>query len=599
MVSSPVPLSVDLVTAQYQQSLTAVGDSLALTAALATLPLLTVFVCLGVLKLKAQWAGLAGVAVALAVAVLGMGMPLGLGLLSAAQGAAFGVFPIMWIVIAALWLYQLTVVSGRFEDLRSTFAMVSDDPRIQAVIIAFCFGGLLEALAGFGAPVAISGLMLLALGIKPLRAAVTVLLANTAPVAFGALAIPIIVAGNLTDIPVDDLGAIVGRQTPLLAMFVPLLLVGVIDGLRGMREVWPAALVTGGSFALAQFLSSNFFSVELTDVVAALVALGATVVFLRVWQPRGTAAAIARITGSDEDQAVGSTGAGRPVPSGRPVPAAQGGAQPSGTTTAVDDDDAARAAVSGPRPTAGQVWMALFPYLLVVGVFAVAKLVAPVKELLALPTFAISWPGLDGAILSTAGDPIAATYSVPLLETPGTLIFLSGVVVAAVYRIPARVAAAELGMTVYRLRFAILTVASVLALAFVMNSSAQTVALGTWIAGAAGAAFPFIAPVLGWIGVAVTGSDTSANALFATLQKTAAAEIGADPGLLVAANTTGGVVGKMISPQNLVIAAAAVGLAGREPQIFRKVLPWSILLLVVLCLLIGLQSTTVLSWMLP
>lgn len=596
MVSSPAPLSFDVVTAQYQQSLTAVGDSLALTAALATLPLLTVFVCLGVLKLKAQWAGLAGVAVALAVAVVGMGMPLSLGLLSAAQGAAFGVFPIMWIVIAALWLYQLTVVSGRFEDLRSTFAMVSDDPRIQAVIIAFCFGGLLEALAGFGAPVAISGLMLLALGIRPLRAAVTVLLANTAPVAFGALAIPIIVAGNLTDIPVDDLGAIVGRQTPLLAMFVPLLLVGVIDGLRGMRDVWPAALVTGGSFALAQFLSSNFFSVELTDVVAALVALGATVVFLRVWQPRGTAAAISRITGGDEGQAVGSTGAGGPTTISPTAP--QGGAQPSGTTTAVADD-ATLAAASGPRPTAGQVWMALFPYLLVVAVFAVAKLVEPVKELLAIPTFAISWPGLDGAILSTAGDPIAATYSVPLLETPGTLIFLSGVVVAAVYRIPAGVAAAELGMTVYRLRFAILTVASVLALAFVMNSSAQTVALGTWIAGAAGAAFPFIAPVLGWIGVAVTGSDTSANALFATLQKTAAAEIGADPGLLVAANTTGGVVGKMISPQNLVIAAAAVGLAGREAQIFRKVLPWSIVLLVVLCLLIGLQSTPVLSWMLP
>lgn len=595
MVSSPAPLSVDLVTAQYQQSLTAVGDSLALTAALATLPLLTVFVCLGVLKLKAQWAGLAGVAVALAVAVVGMGMPLSLGLLSAAQGAAFGVFPIMWIVIAALWLYQLTVVSGRFEDLRRTFAMVSDDPRIQAVIIAFCFGGLLEALAGFGAPVAISGMMLLALGIKPLRAAVTVLLANTAPVAFGALAIPIIVAGNLTDIPVDELGAIVGRQTPLLAMFVPLLLVGVIDGLRGMRDVWPAALVTGGSFALAQFLSSNFFSVELTDVVAALVALGATVVFLRVWQPRGTAAAISRITGTDEDQPVGSTGAGRRVT--RPS-TPQGGTQAAGTATAVADD-ATREAVSGPRPTAGEVWMALFPYLLVVAVFAVAKLVTPVKELLALPTFAISWPGLDGAILSTAGDPIAATYSVPLLETPGTLIFLSGVVVAAVYRIPAGVAATELGMTVFRLRFAILTVASVLALAFVMNSSAQTVALGTWIAGAAGAAFPFIAPVLGWIGVAVTGSDTSANALFATLQKTAAAEIGADPGLLVAANTTGGVVGKMISPQNLVIAAAAVGLAGREAQIFRKVLPWSIVLLVVLCLLIGLQSTPVLSWMLP
>jgi lactate permease len=243
--------------------------------------------------------------------------------------------------------------------------------------------------------------------------------------------------------------------------------------------------------------------------------------------------------------------------------------------------------------------MALFPYLLVVGVFAVAKLVPPVKELLAAPTFAISWPGLDGLIANPAGDPVAAIYSVPALETPGTLIFLCGVIVAAVYRIAPRVAAAELFSTIYKLRYAILTVASVLALAFVMNASAQTVALGTWIAGAAGAAFPFIAPVLGWIGVAVTGSDTSANALFATLQSAAAVEIGADPALLVSANTTGGVVGKMISPQNLVIAAAAVGMAGRESDIFRKVLPWSLGLLVVLCLLIGLQSTPVLGWMLP
>ena len=572
----------------YQQSLTAVGDSLALTALLATLPLLTVFILLGVLKVKAQWAGLAGVAVALAVAVLGMGMPLNLGLLSAGQGAAFGVFPIMWIVIAALWLYQLTVVSGRFEDLRRTFAMVSDDPRIQAVIIAFCFGGLLEALAGFGAPVAISGMMLLALGIRPLRAAVTVLLANTAPVAFGALAIPIIVAGNLTDIPVDEIGAIVGRQTPILAMFVPLLLVGVIDGFRGMREIWPAAAVTGVSFAVAQFLSSNYFSVELTDVVAALVALGATVAFLRVWKPKGTAAAIERITGDEHDDSY--------LPGGGA--AVTGATGSSGTTTATVTE-ADRDVVAGPRPTAGEIWMALFPYLLVVGVFAVAKLVEPVKELLAAPTFAISWPGLDGLIANPAGDPVAAVYSVPALETPGTLIFLCGVIVAAVYRIAPRVAAAELFSTIYRLRYAILTVASVLALAFVMNASAQTVALGTWIAGAAGAAFPFIAPVLGWIGVAVTGSDTSANALFATLQSAAAVEIGADPALLVSANTTGGVVGKMISPQNLVIAAAAVGLAGRESDIFRKVLPWSLGLLVVLCLLIGLQSTPVLGWMLP
>ncbi len=254
--------------------------------------------------------------------------------------------------------------------------------------------------------------------------------------------------------------------------------------------------------------------------------------------------------------------------------------------------------VDGPRPSASSVLLALFPYLLVVAVFGVAKLVPAAGEALGLATVTVSWPGLDGAILDPAGDPIAARYTLELLESPGTLILLCGVVVAAVYRVAPGRAVVELGRTVVRLRYAIATVASVLALAYVMNSSAQTTALGTWIAGA-GAAFAFLAPLLGWLGVAVTGSDTSANALFATLQQTAAGEIGVDERLLVAANTTGGVVGKMISPQNLVIAAAAVGLAGRESEILRRVLPWSIGLLVVLCLLVGLQSTPILAWLLP
>ncbi|MER7084164.1 L-lactate permease, partial [Saccharopolyspora kobensis] len=231
----------------YQPLIAPIADSLGLSALLAAVPLLVVFVLLGVLRVKAHWAGLAGLAAALLIAVTAYGMPADLALLSAGQGAAFGVLPILWIVITAIWLYQLTVRSGRFEDLRATFALLSPDPRIQAVVIAFCFGGLLEALAGFGAPVAITGMMLVAIGFPPLRAAVTVLLANTAPVAFGALSTPIITAGELTGIPYEHIGAVVGRQTPLLAVLVPVLLVLVVDGRRGVRQTWPAAPVTSAA----------------------------------------------------------------------------------------------------------------------------------------------------------------------------------------------------------------------------------------------------------------------------------------------------------------------------------------------------------------
>ncbi|HEU0040956.1 MAG TPA: L-lactate permease, partial [Jiangellaceae bacterium] len=242
----------------YQPDIQAVGDSVFLTAMVSIIPLLVVFVFLGVLKTKAHIAGLAGLAAAILVAILAFGMPVDLSLLAASQGFVYGLFPIMWIVIAAIWLYELTVISGRFEDLRTAFNRVSDDPRIQGIIIAFCFGGLLEALAGFGAPVAITGVMLVSLGFSAMRAAATVLLANTAPVAFGAIGIPIITAGNLTGIDYNEIGAVVGRQTPLLAAFVPLLLVMIVDGRRGLRDTWPVALVAGLAFAVAQFVSSNY-----------------------------------------------------------------------------------------------------------------------------------------------------------------------------------------------------------------------------------------------------------------------------------------------------------------------------------------------------
>lgn len=563
----------------YQPDLAPIGDSLFLSSMLALLPLATVFVTLGVLKWKAHWAGLSALAVALVVAVAGYGMPVGLAALSASEGFVFGIFPIMWIVLNAIWLYELTVSSGRFEDLRRVIDAISDDPRVQAVIIAFCFGGLLEALAGFGAPVAITGVMLMSIGFTAMRAAVVVLVANTAPVAFGAIAIPIITAGNLTGIPYHEIGAVVGRQTPLLALFVPLILILLADGRRGLRDVWPIALVVGVTFAVAQFVSANWLSVELTDVIASLAGLAAAVLMLRVWRPKNSAAARERMLREREEEKDGNGGgAGHPVPAG-----------PAGVV--VDDRVETRL-------SAGRVTMALFPYLLVIVVFAVAKLWAPVKSWLAGTDVKVAWPGLDGNVLTAAGKASTSTvYTWGWLSSPGSLLLISGVIVALVYRLPLLEAARVYGRTLVKLKFSILTVASVLALAYVMNQSGQTITIGTWIAGT-GALFAFLSPILGWLGTAVTGSDTSANALFATLQQTAATKAGIDPTLLVAANTSGGVVGKMISPQNLTIAATAVGLLGRESDIFRRVIWWSIGMLAVLCLLIGLQST-VLSWMLP
>ena len=555
----------------YEPDITAVGGSLFLTAMVSLIPLLVVFVMLGLLKVKAHYAGLAGLAAAILVAIFAFGMPVQLSLLGASQGIVYGLFPIMWIVLAAIWLYELTVISGRFEDLRTAFNRVSDDPRIQGIIIAFCFGGLLEALAGFGAQVAITGVMLVSLGFSAMRAAGTVLLANTAPVAFGAIGIPIITAGNLTGIDYHEIGAVVGRQTPILAAFVPLLLVFVVDGTRGIRQTWPVAVVAGVSFSIAQFLSSNYVSVELTDIIASLVALAAVVAMLQVWKPKGGDEARERLAIAAKEEHI------EPVTGGGPV----------------------ATAVSTEKLTVGRTIMAFLPYLVVIVVFTLAKLWAPLKSWLASTDTKIPWPGSDGFILSVSGTTSTATqYTLTWLSGAGTLLLISGLIVMAAYRISPVVAFKEFGRTIYKLRFALLTVGSVLGLAYVMNLSGQTITIGQWLAAGTGAFFAFLSPILGWVGTAVTGSDTSANALFATLQQSAGQQAGIDPTLLVAANTSGGVVGKMISPQNLTIAATAVGLVGRESDILRRVLKWSLILLLCMCILVYLQSN-VLSWMLP
>jgi lactate permease len=560
----------------YKQVYDPVADSLGWSTVFAVLPLVSLFILLGGLKLKAQWAALLSLLVAIIVALAVYSMPLGQTLDAAAEGAVFGLFPIMWIVVNAIWIYNMTVDSGHFAVLRRSFASISDDQRIQAVLIAFCFGALLEALAGFGTPVAISAVMLIALGFKPIKAATLALVANTAPVAFGAIAVPITTLAEVSSLPKDDLGAMVGRQTPFLALIVPLILVGMVDGRRGVRAVWPAALTGGVAFAVGQFACSNYLSVELTDIVASLVSAGAIVLLLRVWQPGDVLGA----------------------PAG-PRPAMAGG-EPDVDQRRFEREAALRADVTADgepvHDTRADVARAYAPYLIIIAVFALAQITwLPFKDFLDERTKEFSWPGLD--VLNGSGEaPTSQTFKFNWANAAGTLMLVSGLLTMVVLRESVGRAARTYLRTLDQLKWAIVTVAAVLALAYVMNLSGQTITIGQWLAGA-GAAFAFLSPLLGWFGVAVTGSDTSSNALFGALQVSAAHKADLSATLMAAGNSSGGVLGKMISPQNLAIGAAAVGMAGQEGDIFRKVLGWSLVLILVMCVLVFLQSTSVLSWM--
>jgi lactate permease len=554
----------------YKQVLDPVGNSLFASALVAMIPLATLFILLGGLKLKAHWAGLLSLLVAILVAVIAYSMPVGQAVDAGLEGAAFGLFPIMWIVWNAIWIFNMTDKTGYFAVLRRSFASVSDDQRIQAVIIAFSFGALLEALAGFGTPVAITATMLVMFGFKPIKAASVALVANTAPVAFGAIAIPIVTLAGLTDIPKADLGAMVGRQTPLLALFVPFILVGMVDGWRGIKAVWSPVLAGGLAFAIGQFACSNYVSVELTDIVASLLSVGAMVAFLKVWQP-GTPL-IAEKSGS-----------GRPAIAGAAT------------------HDLAHEAMVRRRDGTGtdsraDILRAYAPYVIIIVVFGLTQL-GPIKDFVAKGEHDFSWPGLH--VLNAKGvAPTSVTYKLNWFPAAGSLLLICGLLTMIALRVSPRLSLRCYGDMIKQLKWATLTVASVLALAYVMNLSAQTLTIGTWIAGAGGV-LALLSPLIGWLGTAVTGSDTSSNSLFGVLQVSAAKHAGLNPTLLAAANSSGGVLGKMVSPQNLAIGAAAVGLHGREGELFRKVIGWSLLLLLGMCVIVYLQSTAVLSWMLP
>jgi len=571
----------------YQQILDPVGGSFALSSIFACLPILILFVLLGVLKVPAWIAALTSLAAAIIVATIVYSMPIGQTLLSASEGATFGFFPILWIVINAIWIYNLTVATGHFDVLRRSFEGVSPDMRVQAIIIAFCFGALLEALAGFGTPVAISAVMLIALGFPPLKAATVALIANTAPVAFGALAIPIVTLADITSgvsddprLTVDTLGSMVGRQTPILAFVVPLVLVAVVDGRRGLRQAWLPAIVAGAVFGVAQFVASNYISVLLTDIFAALLSMAALVVLVRVWKP------------VESPDLHADSGAESGTPRDRGDTASP--TAPAGATATQTRTDRGESAADSPADIA----RAYAPYLIIIAIFSVANITSIKAALEKAPWYyEFQWPGLH--VTNAGGDPLASlTFKFNWLEAAGTLLILAGILTMLVLKVsPARALKAYVE-TLVQLRTAIVTVMAVLSLAYVMNQSGQTTTLGFFLAGAGGI-FVVLSPVLGWLGVAVTGSDTSSNALFGALQVQTAAKAGLDPVLLAAANSSGGVMGKMISPQNLAIVAAAVGMAGREGEIFRKVLGWSLVLLAIMCVLVALQATPVLDWMVP
>jgi lactate permease len=540
----------------FQQVYDPIAHSLGMTSIFAALPLLTMFVLLGGLKWSPFLSGFCSLVVSVAVAILAYGMPVTVTLNTALYGAAFSLLPIIFIIINAIWIQNMLVRSGYFEIQRRSFGVLSNDLRVQTILIAFCFGALLEALAGAGTPIAIIGAMLVGIGMNPLKAAVCALVADTAPVAFGALAAPVVTLAAVTGEPFDTLGAMIGRQTPLVGVLIPLVLVWICDGRRGLKQTWPVAVVSGGAFAVAQFICSNYISVQLSDVLAALVGVGATVLFLQVWKPRDV------------------------VTPDIPVPLSVGAAAVSDTAVATE-------------ASRKDVLISFLPYIFIVIVFILAQ-VGFVEKILSVGFIKFAWPGL--AIVSGAGKPIAAIMALPMLSGTAPLLLFSGLVSIPFLGLSAREAVKTYGDTLVQLRWAIPTVLSILAVAFVMNYSGQTITLGRWMAGA-GHAFAFVSGAIGWLGVAITGSDNSTNALFGALQVAAAKEIGISPVLLAAANSAGGVLGKMISPQSLVIGAAAVGIVGLEGDVFRKCLPWSLGLLLLFCFIVYLQASPILSWM--
>jgi L-lactate transport len=529
----------------WDQVYVPVADSLSLSAACAAAPILVLLIALAVLRMSAWKAGLLGLAAAIIVAITLYGMPLRLVLGATAYGAAFGLFPIAWIVFWAVALYRLTVETGQFEIIRNSVGRLTQDRHMQALLIAFAFGAFIEGAAGFGTPVAVAAAMLTGLGFTPFYAAAICLIANTAPVAFGAIGTPLVTLAGVTNLPLHVLSAEVGRICAPVSLFIPAYLMVVMGGFKTLRAMWPAALVCGVCFAATQFLVSTYIGPYLTDILASLVTMLGLVALCHLWQPQ------------------------RQESSG-PV-----------------------AAATAPVPT-GTLLRAWSPYILLV-IFVLLWGYAPFKALLDKATLVFSWPGLDGEIrrlppVVATPAPYAAKFTFAILSASGSAALFATFLSALVLGVPLGRLFGIIGRTARDLALSILTIASVLALAYVMNYSGNTATLGLAFA-ATGVLFPFFSAFLGWLGVFLTGSDTSANALFGNLQVVTANTLGLPPELMAASNSSGGVMGKMISLQSISVAAAATGMpASEEARLFRFTLKHSLLLATVIGLLVAAYS---------
>lgn len=545
-----------------------------LSAALAALPIVVLLVTLGVLRRSAHLSAGLALITALLVAVLLYRMPAGLALDSAAMGLVFGVWSVAWIAFHAVYFHNVTVATGRFDDIKAVLAGFSEDRRLQALLIAFGFGALLEGIAGGGSPIAITAAMMAALGFPPVKAVVLALLANTAPVAFGGLGNPLIVLGRLTA-PILDMkqeqatelfSSMVGRQLPLLALIVPGFLIVVLAGWKRMIEVWPAVLTAGLSFAVMQFVTSNFISPSLVDVVAALAAMASLWILTRFWQP----SAVWRFDGEE------------------PVKASLGAAK------------AGRGAL--------YAWA---PYIVLIAAIFLSRIGTIFKnlpewldltKLLHKADWVFAWPGLHKEVVQHApitpkDTPYAATLTVDFLYSPGTVALIAAIVAGFAMGAKPRLLLATYRRTLHQMRWALATIFMILAIAFVMNYSGATQTLGLALA-TTGVLFPLFSAYIGWLGVFLTGSDASTNSLFGPMQVISAQQLHVDPILAGATNTSGGVMGKMISPQNLSIGATAIGQSGKEGALLRQTFLWSVALTAVVGV-ISLLQATVLRFMIP
>jgi lactate permease len=527
-------------------------NNIVLSAMVAVIPVLVIFWALIIKKMKGYKASLLATFVAIVIAIAIYGMPVKLALLSTTNGILYGLFPICWIIIAAVFLFNLTVKSGQFEIIKHFMASISSDRRIQALLIAFSFGAFLEGTAGFGAPVAITAAMLVGLGFNPLYAAGICLIANTAPVAFGSIGIPITVASQVSSIPELAISQMLGRTLPFLSIMLPFYLIVLMSGFKKTIEILPAVLVSGCSFAFLQWYSSNYLGPALPDIFAGIGSIICLIVFLRFWKPKNT-----------------WRFPNEPAPT---------------INTEI-------------TYSAGEIIRAWSPFILLT-VMIIAWGMQPIKLLMnSIGQVQFEMPGLHNAIMDKSGNLLPHIFKFNYMSAAGTSIFLSALISIPLIGVKFKEALKIFGETLNQLKFPIITVASVLGFAYTLNDSGITITMADALANT-GVLFPFFAPVLGWLGVFITGSDTSSNALFGKLQSATASSIGVDPVITVAANASGGVVGKMISPQSIAVAAGAGNLVGQESELFRFTLKHSFIMLIFICLLV-LGQAYLFNWIVP